>query len=229
MYSVSVGAQGDQNPPSFEEVLSALADWLERSQTALAQQDRETALEVRSRIQRLQISLHRLLSINSALLALLAPPPQIDHDSDTMTQIIDGVAHTTKFKRADPNIPVQIRTIGSISTFPGGIPRPNDTPQTLTLKGELVGLLEEFYYNAHRVLKLIQKLPRCRNLKCKEISIVRNKLIEHADHGDVYSFGVTSQGPVVRPVVPSGRAWVDGGLIPNTNAFTLELLRTLHQ
>jgi hypothetical protein len=62
-------------------------------------------------------------------------------------------------------------------------------------------------------------LPSLQNFKCKEIVIVRNKLIERADHGDVYSFGFGSAGPKVRPMVHSGRTWTDSGLVRNTEAF----------
>jgi hypothetical protein len=88
-------------------------------------------------------------------------------------------------------------------------------------------LLEDYYHNAHRVLKLMKLLPGHGNFKCQEITVVRNKLVEHPAQGEPYSFGFGSSGPAVRPMHRSGRPWRDEGLVPNTERFVEALARAL--
>jgi hypothetical protein len=91
------------------------------------------------------------------------------------------------------------------------------------------GLLDDYYHNAHRVLKLMKSLPGQAGFSCREITIVRNKLVEHPEHGEPYSFGFGSTGPVVRPMHRAGREWRDAGLVPNTESFVNDLARALNR
>ena len=83
--------------------------------------------------------------------------------------------------------------------------------------------MEDYYNNAHRVLKLVQKLPGLGGFSCKPITIVRNKLVAHEEPGDIYSFGFGTSGPTVRAMHKLGRAWRDTGLVANTEAFVTRL------
>ena len=129
-----------------------------------------------------------------------------------------------RLRRAAPGVPLQIKQSVAVGTYHVGAASPVDNARSTELKSELEDLIEQYYYNAHRVLKLIQGLPSCRNFKAKEIAIVRNKLIEHSDHGDIYSFGFGTRGPVVRPIARTGRQWNDAGLVPNTEVFIPALI-----
>lgn len=62
-------------------------------------------------------------------------------------------------------------------------------------------------------------LPNLKNSECREITIVRTKLVEHPEGTGSYSFGYGSGGPAVRPIHTPGREWLDGGLILNTQRF----------
>ncbi|MGH8594396.1 MAG: hypothetical protein ACREV3_11215, partial [Gammaproteobacteria bacterium] len=70
-----------------------------------------------------------------------------------------------------------------------------------------------YYYAVHRALKLVKMLPQLHNFACREITIIRNKLVEHAEATEPYSFGYGSTGPVVRPIHTPGREWIDPGLL----------------
>lgn len=66
---------------------------------------------------------------------------------------------------------------------------------------EIILYVECFYYIAFRCCRVLEQLPGLEKLKYKGITLVRNKLIEHADKGDstVLSNSVGwSPGPGVR-------------------------------
>ncbi len=87
-----------------------------------------------------------------------------------------------------------------------------------------------FYQKAHRMLHLMQDLPALETVRCDEIMIVRNQLIEHAGTGSSnrtdWSFGfATGRGPQVRPLVVGGAppSHVDAGYFPNRDALLTAL------
>lgn len=58
-----------------------------------------------------------------------------------------------------------------------------------------------FYYKAHRLLTVLGKMSGFKGVKCKEIAIVRNQLIEHPEgkdgRGEKWSFGHSGhEGPI---------------------------------
>jgi hypothetical protein len=212
---------------SYAPVLEALTAWNDVHSDRLSPNDIDTLREIERRIQRLQPALERLLQINAQLITDASPKVHLDQETDTISIQVGDQVHSLKLNRANPDTPVSLRSIATTGAYRAGGVRSNDTATISHLKSELEGALEQYYYNAHRVLKLIQQLPGLRNFKCKEIIIVRNKLVEHADHGDIYSFGFGSAGPVVRPMVRPGRVWTDQGLLRNTEAFVNALLATL--
>jgi hypothetical protein len=86
------------------------------------------------------------------------------------------------------------------------------------VKAQLRPKLESFYYNAHRLLTLIEVLPGTTDFKFIGVKVVRNKLIEHAENGSLYSFGWSDNGPLVKPekLSTADPRWQDKGLLPNT-------------
>lgn len=81
---------------------------------------------------------------------------------------------------------------------------------------------ELFYYLAHRLITCLQYLPGLKNLKCREVAIVRNQLLEHPEKGQSgillssFKFG-SDTGPVIKGIRESGYAEVhrDQGFIKN--------------
>jgi hypothetical protein len=213
-------------PSSYGPVLVQLEEWRLRRTGQLTPSNFEALKEVRRRIERLESSLDRLMQLNHSLLTQLLPEITFDAETGTLTAKLGDAMSSIRFERANPDVPVQVGSIGSVATYEPKA-KPLEPAEQVRQKVELEDLLEGYYYNAHRVLKLLQSLPTLKNLKCKEIIVVRNKLIEHADHGDIYSFGVSHGGPVIKPVVPVGRVWQDAGLLPNTTAFVAALLAAL--
>jgi len=57
---------------------------------------------------------------------------------------------------------------------------------------------EFYYYKAHRLITILQCLPGLRKTECKQIAIVRNQLLEHAER---QPSGVTYPGFAVNPEV----------------------------
>lgn len=121
-------------------------------------------------------------------------------------------------KRADPNVPLKMRRLTAGSAYHTGESQPSDEEEQ-RLRLELEEKLESYYHSAHRVLKLFHGLPGLSNIRCVEVSRVRNNLIEHPAAGALYSFGVGSTGPRVKPMYRGASEFNDEGLVPNTRAF----------
>ena len=61
-----------------------------------------------------------------------------------------------------------------------------------------------------------------KNLQCKDIKIVRNKLIEHPTGEHIYSFSYSeSGGPAINPVKPANtkNKYYDKGFLYNSEKF----------
>lgn len=206
-------------PTNFEEAIGAVERWTQSTVEVISRADAAAAAEILRRVLRLRSTFTRLAEINARLMAVTPLTTSFDAATDTFIARSGDGEIRVKLKRADPSVP-----IGFTQLTEGGayVARPKDAVSAQDsdeLKAEMEDLLENYYYNAHRVLKLVQRLPRMRNFKCKEVVVVRNKLIEHADHGDMYSFGYGSTGPRVKPMGRPGREWNDEGLFTNTESF----------
>lgn len=98
---------------------------------------------------------------------------------------------------------------------------------------ELRRLTEVFYRNSHRLLKVLVQLPGLSKLRCREISIVRNQLMEHPEGQGtpvtLPSFGYGSAGPRIKPIQASDQAGIhtDPGLFPNAKALYSALREAL--
>ena len=87
------------------------------------------------------------------------------------------------------------------------------------LRIELEEKLESYYQRAHRILKLLGHIPALAKIRCVPVTRVRNNLIEHPTDGALYSFGVGSTGPRVKPLRRGESLWNDEGLVRNTEDF----------
>jgi hypothetical protein len=166
----------------------------------------------------------QLIELNNVFLDSNALRVTFDESTDTVTVRAPGIEQSIKLNRADPNVPITM-----IGLTGGGAYHVDAKPAGVSESQRLAyeGLLEDYYHNAHRVLKLMKLLPGHGNFKCQEITVVRNKLVEHPAQGEPYSFGFGSSGPAVRPMHRSGRPWRDEGLVPNTERFVEALARAL--
>jgi hypothetical protein len=179
--------------------------------------------EISERLIGLDRTFTRLMSINSALSAEM-PRFELDPKTEQLRMVHgDRVLFETQLNRANPDVPVRQTSSTHLMAYTSGAPVPGEPSARTELKRELAELVERYYYSAHRLLKVAQRLPGLKNVKCKEMILVRNKLVEHADHGDPYTFGVTPSGPRVRPVSVGIRQWTDPGLLPNTESFVRAL------
>jgi hypothetical protein len=176
-------------------------------------------IEILRRFSRLKNGFSKLENINQHLMATSPQGHFVLENSDTLT-LFNGLSKfDVTLKRGNPLIPVTFEKVASGGVY---VPQPTTADLNLTdddLKSELEDMLENYYYNAHRVLKLVKKLKGMKNFKCAEISIVRNKLIEHANDGELYSFGWGTEGPKIRPLRRANAEWKDEGLFKNTEQF----------
>ena len=84
---------------------------------------------------------------------------------------------------------------------------------------------ESIYHNLWTVNLHLNNLPKFKNFKPKGVRDVRNHLITHTDKpmtsgAYIFSFGVSTQGPVLRPTKPIGvPAPIDKGLESNIEEF----------
>lgn len=156
---------------------------------------------------------------------------QFDEEAGILTVAAGGNAFSIKFNRAEPSVPVKLAGMTSMSGF---VPQPSlggSTVKHEAIKRELGVELENFYSNASKLWDLVEK-SLCEKNKSKFIGVkmVRNKLIEHAEHGDIYSFGASeTAGPTVKPIQKASKKdkWHDQGLIKNTEELLSEIALNL--
>jgi len=93
---------------------------------------------------------------------------------------------------------------------------------------------EAYYYHAHRLLSCLQRLPGLETVKCREIEIVRNQLLEHPEKKDsqvlLPTFAYTREaGPVIKGTRSTSQAAIhpDSGFIPNSRVLAETLIIAL--
>ena len=213
---------------TLPELISAVNAYGSRSGISLSPTRVETLKEIRARVLRLEGQYVELLQINGQLLDTDPRSPQTSFDPDTDTITIRGSTETRKIKliRADPAVPISL--VGSATTagYHAGS-QDDEGEQRRKLKMRMESLLEDFYQSAHRIQKLVLELTGRSRIKATKVTIVRNKLVEHPDPGDFYSFGYSSNGPTVRPLHRAGRQWIDEGLVPNVADFVSKMVAAL--
>lgn len=200
--------------------IDALRRFRAKRKDTLSSESIETLREVEARLLRLDTQYNELLEINTQLMESdpLRIRTHFDPESDTITFGVGDEEIKIQLNRADPNIPIAQDNESIVGAYTAG-DEASDPDHIAKLKSRMESALEDFYHSAHRVQKLMKTLPGIPKAESRAITIVRNKLVEHPDAGDFYSFGWSSSGPVVRPIHRPGRQWVDAGLVPNTKEF----------
>lgn len=178
--------------------------------------------ELSERIEALSRNYFSLEDLNSQHIQLDPMRMETEFDSTTDTMTIrdksGNVAFSLKLNRADPSVPIQLAGKSDISSFS---PRTSEgNKELVALRRELGAGLENFYYNASKIWDLIEKgLLGKKGSEFINVKMVRNKLIEHTEHGDIFSFGASEAwGPSVKPMQMTSRKerFHDKGLRVNT-------------
>jgi hypothetical protein len=209
--------------PDLRAALKALVRYLDVRAATLTAEQMEAAAEIKRRLKRLENDTNRLIRINNKLLDNETPKIHFDEQSDTLTLTFKGTAQSIKIKRANPDVPVKLAGSTSMGAYVAGKPN-RDSEATDDLKSVMEQMLEGVYNNAFRITKLAQTVAGRRRFECRNITMVRNKLVEHPEPGAIYSFGYSSNGPVVKPIHRGEREWTDAGLVPNVEALRQSLL-----
>lgn len=206
-----------QSPPNYTKAKAQILEY--RDTTELSADQTAALSEIIRRLERLESRFAELMAINSKLSALKLPEFKFDPETDTLSLSIGGKeAGKLQLNRADPNTPIRLENTAAVHAYvPEG--DTSDSDEDEAMKGLMEDLLEHYYSSAFRVVRIVKTLPGLKKFRCMEITIVRNKLLEHVEQGELYSFGFGTEGPRVKPMARGRPDWVDHGLIGNTRAF----------
>jgi len=203
--------------PDIRGTIKIVSKYVEVNESKFSQLQKEAGTELKRRIKRLENDCNRLTKINNMLLDTEQTTHSFDQESDTLTFTHRGQSMSIKLNRADPEIPISIPGMAATSAYlAGASENSEDAPHIEELKMVMEQSLEHYYSNAFRITKLIQQLTGQKKFHCLEITLVRNKLIEHPETGSLYSFGYGSNGPLVKPMFRGETEFKDKGLVPNT-------------
>lgn len=205
---------------------------IKESNTEFARLYTNSLDELISRLEVLSRDYDSLEVLNKRYLELDPLRMDISFDSETgiLTLKQGGiVVHSLKINRADPNAPVQLAGKSDVSSFTPTSKEENE--EFRSIKANLAPELESFYYNASKTWDLIEKtLLVKKNSEFIGVKMVRNKLIEHTEHGDIFSFGASEEwGPSVKPTQLTNRKekFHDKGLRTNTKELLEKITERL--
>ncbi|OGM08496.1 hypothetical protein A2Z67_02080 [Candidatus Woesebacteria bacterium RBG_13_36_22] len=93
-------------------------------------------------------------------------------------------------------------------------------------------ITESIYNNLWLIKQRLNQLPKFKNFNPPGVRNVRNQLMTHTERTNsesyIFSFGVSTQGPVLRPIKPSGvKAPTDKGLYTNVEEFFSSIINIL--
>lgn len=204
--------------PDLQPAINAVESYARRHADTLSPEHAQILLEICRRLERMRAQAVELIDINNRIWAKAAFTIRFDPETETIIISVGGEEHALKLNRADPGVPIQMRSFAAGIAYHAGSSKAMDEEEA-RLRVELEEKLESYYQSAHRVLKLFGRIPALSKIRCTSISRVRNELIEHPDDGALYSFGVGSNGPTVKPMHRGTPRFIDEGLVPNTEAF----------
>ncbi len=208
----------------------AAVKFLNHSSSLLSYEQLEAAKELKRRIKRMENDFNRLMQVNKLLCDAKIPKVHFDEHTSIITVTTERGSQSIKLNRKDPNIPVKLLDSTAIGVYLADDSEDTkDSEHEAELKMMMEQLLEHFYNNAFRVTKLVQVVTGKSKYHCQEITIVRNKLIEHPESGSLYSFGYGTNGPVVKPMYRGEKLWNDLGLIPNTESLINSLIEVFER
>lgn len=186
--------------PSLEPAIEAIKSYASADAPNHSPQTKETLREVVRRLERLSVLADELMVINNKLWASKGLNFSFDPSTGELVMSVGDAKQSIFLNRANPDVPISINSFTGLSAYNAGA-ADEVTPEDSNLRLELEAKLEGFYQSAHRVLRLLGTIPFLPKIKCMAITRVRNNLIEHPDDGALYSFGVGTSGPRVKPKV----------------------------
>lgn len=140
-----------------------------------------------------------------------------------------AAAPQNKFLR-DPNLRVDNMTVVYGAAGDRLLLPPDLRPVALELQIDATS----FYERAHRLLKVLPRLPHLRLLESRPITIVRNHLVEHTDKkdgsGPLWSFGYgIAEGPRLKPIwnTPTPPTHQDQGYFLNRATLIHDLVSAM--
>jgi len=204
--------------PDFAAAIAAVDRLAESGEPPLGPRDIKTLGEVARRLQRLAADAVKLIELNNRLVDFDAISRDFDSDTDTLVFRAGEAAMAVQLIRGDPDTPLTVTHAVSGGAYDAAHDAREPSAQA-SVRRELETSVEAYYVSAHRVLKLLATVPGLKKMSCKEVIIVRNKLVEHPSRGGIYSFGYGSTGPRIKPMQTRPVEWNDDGLVPNTRAF----------
>ena len=218
---------------NFDKVIGTLKT-IKDSSPDFAKAHLNSLDELLFRLEILKASYTTLEALNKKYLEL--DPLRMEMDFDPVTGIVSikhkGVIMSTlQLIRADPEIPVQFDSKSDISSFSPSIIEENE--EFKFVKTSIPSELESFYYNANKAWDLVEEtLLKKKDSRFIGVKMVRNKLIEHTEKGDIFSFGASEAwGPSVKPTQLTSREekFHDKGLRINSEEFIEKVLEDLVQ
>jgi hypothetical protein len=208
--------------PDLTAAIEAVSRHASKRAPTATETEKATLEEVSRRLQRLGVLAAELIVINDAIWASGQSNISFDSDTDTLIFSVEGIEQRLTLKRADPNVPITVRTLDSGAGYSASTSVALDQE---ALRFALEEKLESYYHSAHRVLKLLGTLPEFVGVRCEAVTRVRNNLVEHPPEGSTYSFGYGSAGPRVKPSRRTALQWVDEGLLSNTSALVNAIVK----
>lgn len=186
--------------------------------------------EIHVRLINLKSQYLSLMVLNDEYLTTCSTNFSVAFDSEIDTLTIQTPHKKThlKLNRANANIPIQLKSESDMHAFSLNKDSDNKSGDSFRIKSQIAIELECFYFNAAKLWKLIENdLLKKKRTTFIGILLVRNKLIEHAEKFDIFSFGASRKlGPTVKPLHSGSNIekWHDAGLKKNTT----ELVQMIH-
>jgi hypothetical protein len=182
--------------------IESIIEQLQKRKETLNQNTYNEAL---SRIDKIGVQYSKLMLLNTKYLSVdpVRMEFSFDEESGVMQFIPQGnIIFSIKLNRANPDVPIKLMGRSDASSFVSNEDLVSEGETDFNkLRNEISGELESFYFNASKLWDLVEKVI-CKKTKSEFIGVkmVRNKLIEHTEDGDIYSFGVSEEwGPSVKP------------------------------
>lgn len=203
---------------TFKTAIKSIVEFAKSNSSKLTPSQNQTLLEIKRRLERLDTQVVKLMEINEKLMLKEGFKIDFDQANDTVVISIGNNEQRIKLNRADPTIPITMDNLSRGSAYHARSDNSLDEEEN-RLRIELESELESYYQSAHKILKLLGTISQLPRIRCMSISRIRNNLIEHAQDGATYTFGIGSTGPRVKPMYQGELVFNDEGLLPNTQKF----------
>src|SRR5262249_22268974 len=112
--------------PTLVPAIQAVTGYAERNQGTLSPEHREILLEIRRRLERAGAQAAELIDINNRMWAKQGFNVEFDPSTDTIILSVGGMEQRLTLKRADPNVPIQMRRLTAGSGYHAGTSQPTD-------------------------------------------------------------------------------------------------------